>query len=135
MPTPRLVFALTVTDGQVTANVEAFAEDVTRLEIARLLIGSIPALLANPGDVFPSRDVVMAQRTEAKFATEHPATALFVRDGAFLWLDDDAAAEFGAHLAARGWQRGPIPPGTVPHGCDYCRDPDAFRAAQSDVDA
>lgn len=117
-------------NGEALLEAEVYADGVTWGELTHIISKVLPHTSKNPTGRLPTKTELEAQRSaeletqrETEWAKEHPATRLLVKDGEELWLGADSPADT---LIALGWTGIAAPKG-VARGCEYARDPEAFR--------
>lgn len=124
--TPRFVVHVQPADeNRAQMRVEAHAEGVTALEVAKTLLEAATALLRVPPHAsFETVEQINARHAEAQFIEEHPATRMFVKGGevrAPIWLGADVPEKVLSALGAANWFEAPLPVDMKPKACDFAR--------------
>jgi hypothetical protein len=124
---PRYQATLTPrVDGEVDIALAVHAPDVTHAELVHGLLKVALLLAAQPGNRFPTVEEQTERERRAQVLREHPATRLYVREGAQLWLGDVGREACGFFLVGVGWlDAGPVPAG-ITRPCDWALEPEAF---------
>ena len=112
-------------NGEAKLELMAHADDVRGSEIAYCMSRVVTHFLGQADLRMPTVEEV---QENAELAKDFPATRIFSRNQALLWLGEAAVKEHRDAINAAGWiEVGEVPLGAL-RACDYVRAPEATAA-------